>query len=115
MIEEDTSSSRIPSKLLKILLLIFVLFLIMYISKESGLYEYKTYTKTRITNAAIKQFEKDVEDGKNVKMKDYLSNEYKDYTNIVNKSGTVVGNFIEKIMNNGIKKTLKVFNKLFYE
>ena len=115
MIEEEITVSRTPNKLLKILLLLFVLFLIMYISKESGLYEFKTYTKTRLTNEAILKFEKDVEDGKDVNIEDYLSNKNHDYSNFFNKSGTEVGNLIEKIMNNGIKKTLKVLNKLFYE
>ena len=113
--DEDIVISRTPNKILKITLLLFVLFLIMYISKESGLYEYKTYTKTRITNEAILKFEKDVEEGKNVKIEDYLSNEYHDYSNIFNKSGTELGYIVEKIMNEGIKKTLKVFNKLFYK
>ena len=49
----------------------------MYISKESGLYEYKTYTKTRITNAAIKQFEKDVEDGKVISQEEELQGFFK--------------------------------------
>ena len=113
--DEEEIISRSPNKLLKIILFIFVLFLIMYITKETGLYEYKTYTKTRITNEAILKFEKDVEEGKNVLLEDYLSDEYKDYSNIVNKTGTTIGNFIETIMNDGIKKTLKVFSKLFYE
>ena len=115
MIEEEINNNRILSKLLKILLLLFVLFLIIYISKESGLYEYKTYTKTKLTNEAILKFEKDVEDGKNVSIEDYISNDSNDYTNFFNKSSTEIGNIIEKIMNEGIKKTLKVFNKLFYE
>ena len=114
MIEEE-KLNKSPNKLLKIVLLFFVLFLIMYISKETGLYEYNTYTKTRLTNDAIAKFEKDINNGKNVSLEDYVSNEYKDYSNIVSKTGSALGNLIEIVMNDGIKKTLKVLNKLFYK
>ena len=76
MIEEEIKHDN---KLIKFLLLIFVIFLILYISKETGLYEYKAYTKSKLTEEAIKKFEKDVSEGKNVSINDYVVEEYKDY------------------------------------
>lgn len=100
---------------LKVLLILFILFLVVYISKETGYYEFKTYTKTRLTEEAVKRFEKDVEDGKNVKIEDYVVNDYVDYSNFLSKTGSKIGNTIETIMNGGIKKSLKVLGDLFYE
>ena len=109
MIEEEKNYNFI-----KVLLFIFVAFIIMYISKENGLYEYHTYNKTRLTEDAIKKFEKDVDEGKNVLLKDYIKNE-KNYSNKFSKTGASVGYLIEKTFNDGIKKTLKILSALFYE
>ncbi len=112
MIEEEIKHDN---KLIKFLLLIFVIFLILYISKETGLYEYKAYTKSKLTEEAIKKFEKDVSEGKNVSINDYVVEEYKDYSNFITRSGSKLNKIVESIMNDGIKKTLKVLSRLFYE
>ena len=111
MIEEEKNSS----KLLKLLLFLFVAFLILVISKETGLYEYQVHTKTTLTKEAMLKFENDVEKGLDVSIDDYLDNEYKDYSNVVTKTGSNINKFVETFMNKGIKKTLKVLSHLFYE
>lgn len=112
MIEEEIKPKN---RLIKFLLVFFVLFLILYIFKETGLYEYKAYTKSRLTNESIKQFEKDISEGKNVSINDYVVEEYKDYSNFITRSGTKLNKMVESVMNDGIKKTLKVLSRLFYE
>ena len=109
---EEVKSSN---KLLKILLFMFVGFLILTISKETGLYEYQVHNKTILTKEAMLKFENDVEKGKDVSINDYLESEYKDYSNIVSKTGSNLNRFVELFMNKGIKKTLKVMSHLFYE
>lgn len=109
---EEVKSSN---KLLKILLFMFVGFLILTISKETGLYEYQVHNKTILTKEAMLKFENDVEKGKDVSINDYLESEYKDYSNIVSKTGSNLNKFVELFMNKGIKKTLKVMSHLFYE
>ena len=109
---EEVKSSN---KLLKILLFMFVGFLILTISKETGLYEYQVHNKTILTKEAMLKFENDVEKGKDVSINDYLESEYKDYSNIVSKTGSNLNKIIELFMNKGIKKTLKVMSHLFYE
>ena len=110
--EETPKNSN---KLLKILLFLFVSFLIMVISKETGLYEYQVHNKTNLTKEAMLKFESDVEKGLDVSINDYLDSEYNDYSNIVTKTGTNLNKFVESFMNKGIKKTLKVLSRLFYE
>lgn len=109
---EEVKSSN---KLLKLLLFMFVGFLILTISKETGLYEYQVHNKTILTKEAMLKFENDVEKGKDVSINDYLESEYKDYSNIVSKTGSNLNKIIELFMNKGIKKTLKVMSHLFYE
>ena len=102
-------------KLLIVLLILFILFLIVYITKEAGYYEYKAYNKAELTKEAIKKFENDVEESKNVSINDYVVNNYKDYSNTISDLGYNLGEITENIMNNGIKKTLKILSELFYE
>ena len=113
MIDEENEKNS--NSILKILLFLFVLFLIIYLSGKTGLYEFKTYTKTHLTNDAIKKFENDLDKGMDVTLNDYIISKEKNYTNIVNKTGSFISNGIESIMNNGIKKTVKILKRLFYE
>ena len=113
MIEEEKESNS--NIILKLLLVLFVIFLILYLSKETGIYEYKTYTKTHLTNEAIKKFENDLDKGLDVTLNDYIIGKEKNYTNFINKTGSFISNGVEGIMNNGIKKTISVLKKLFYE
>jgi len=110
--EEEKPKSNI---LMKVLLYLFLAFIIMLLSSESGYYEYRAYSKTRLTSDAIKQFEKDVSENKNVTINDYLTDDYVDYSNIVTKTGDYLNKVVEEFMNEGIKKTLKVISALFYE
>jgi len=109
--EEEKSSN----KLLKILLFIFVCFLILVISKETGIYEYKVYNKSIITKENMKKFEQDVDKGLDVSINDYIESDYKDYSNVVSRAGSNLNKFVESFMNKGIKKTLKILSALFYE
>ena len=112
MLEEDNSEIN---PIIKILLFIFVLFLIMYISNKTGYYEYKKHTKSVLTNESIKQFEKDISEGKDVSLKEYVVDDYVDYSNFITKTGSTIGDVVESFMNDGIKKTLKLLSALFYE
>ena len=112
MTEEQTKSSN---PLIKLLLILFAMFLIMYFSRENGYYEYKNYNKSKLTSEAILKFEKDVEEGKDVSINDYIVNDYVDYSNVATKTGSKISKLVETFMNEGIKKTLKYLSALFYE
>lgn len=98
-----------------ILLALFIIFLIIFISSSKDYYEYKAYTKTTLTKENIERFEKDVEDGKNVSINDYVVSDYKDYSNTITDIGYETGQVVETFMNKGIKKALKFLSTLFYE
>ena len=79
----------------------------------------KALTAQKQLDAEIKKmqdkFEKDLSEGKNVTLNDYIVNDYKDYSNIVSRCGSSLSKLVEKILNSGIKKTLKIISALFYE
>ena len=98
-----------------VMILIFLVFFILYISKETGYYEYKAHSKVALTQEQIKKFESDLSKGKNVTIDEYLVNDKVDYTTTVGDIGYKFGNIVESLMNDGLKKTLKFFSALFYE
>lgn len=109
---EEEQSSR--NYFLIIMIFLFIVFLILYISGEAGYYEYKVHTKTTLTEEAVKKFEKDIAEGKNVKLESYITNERIDYSNAISNTGYNTGMFIEKFMNKGIKKVVKILGSLFF-
>lgn len=100
--------------LLIVTLILFIGFIIIYISKKAGYYDYIAHNKAVLTEESINKFEKDVDSGKNVTIDDYLVNENVDYSNIITNIGYNTGNIIETFMNKGIKNTIKIVSALFY-
>jgi hypothetical protein len=73
------------------------------------------YNKTKLNNEAILKFEEDIKNNKDVSTKDYIVEDYIDYSNKFSKLGVKIGNFTENIMKLIIKKSLQILSDLFYE
>lgn len=108
-------SKKHNNYLLKFLLISFILFLIIYFTNETGYYEYRIYQKTKLTEESIYQFEQDIKNNKDVWTKDYVVNEYVNYSNKFSNTGTKIGEYIEKFMHYIIKKSLEILSDLFYK
>ena len=96
-------------------ILVFLLFLALFIASKTGYYEKSVKDKTYLTNKKLKEFEKDISEGKNVKLENYIKTEKIDYSNMISDTGYNVGILIEKFMNKGIKKTVKILSSLFLD
>lgn len=92
---------------------LFILYIILYILKSTGYYEGSIRKKTSLTEVEIKRFEKDIEDGVEVDLKDYLKDQNKNYTNNTSKFGYNVSTKTEYILNEGLKKIVKILSRLF--
>jgi len=92
---------------------LFLCFFVLYISKESGYYEYKAHTKKTLTNEAIEKFEKDLAEGKDVSVEDYAVVTYTDFSNPISNIGYKSGKAVETFMTKGIKNAFKLFSTLF--
>ena len=97
---------------LGLLLVLFIFFLIIYCSSNSKYYEYSNYKKVIITNEKIEQFEKDINEGKDVNINDYIKDESKDYSNNVSKVGDFIGNNIFKVSSEIIKISYNFISKV---
>ena len=99
--------------ILKLLGILFVVYISLTIDISTGYYEAKLSEKTTITEEAMQRFEEDVRNGKDVDITDYVTDIRKDYSNGTTKAGVMFSQTIETVMSKGINGMLKVFKSLF--
>ena len=102
-----------PNWLLRILGILFVIYLSLTIAINTGYYEAKLSEKTTITEENMRKFEEDVKNGEEVDIKDYVTDTYEDYSSNTSKAGIKVANVVEKFMTNGINDIIDILKKLF--
>ena len=85
-----------------IVTILVILFLILFLNKNNNYYE----NEKILTEEAILQFEKDLEEGKELIPSNYITPR-KDYDNKVSKLGRKCSNAIEKVVNKLLKKFLE--------
>lgn len=99
---------------LKLLFLSFVVFLGLYIASISGYYEAQVSNKVALTEDAIKDFEKDVLEGKEVDIKTYINEENNDYSNSFTDMGDRFSESIQKVLTKGIGGIWDALKVLFF-
>lgn len=92
---------------------ILVVFISLYFAGKTGYYENRLSRKASLTKEAIKQFEKDVEDGKMVDISSYVDSNVKEYNNRYSNIGLRVSNLIDYCFNEGVSFVLKLIRTLF--
>ncbi len=93
-------------------ILVFLLFLALFIASKTGYYEKSVKDKTYLTNKKLKEFEKDISEGKNVDVKDYFPKEV-DYSNVFTKSANNISNKIGLVVNSKAKNVWDFIKTLF--
>ena len=93
-------------------ILVFLLFLALFIASKTGYYEKSVKDKTYLTNKKLKEFEKDISEGKNVDAKDYFPKEV-DYSNVFTKSANNISNKIGLVVNYKSKNIWNFIKTLF--
>lgn len=92
------------------LFIVFVAFIIAY---NSGYYEANISRKSKITEEKLQEFEQDVKDGKEIDVKDYIENDYVDYSSSMSKLGNKLSSSIDSFMDSGLNDFFKLLEKLF--
>ncbi len=99
---------------LRLLTILFIIYIGLYIASISGYYESKLANKVALTDEAIKQFEQDVLDGKVVDVEDYIIEEKVDYSNKFSNTGEKLGTSVQKILTEGISGVWEAIKVLFF-
>jgi len=97
------------------LIVLFIIFISLYISQSSGYYEYEQYKKVELTKYQIKQFEKDIKDGKKIDVKDYIGETKKEYGNKVSNAGLRISETIEEYVQKIINSSFETISNVVKE
>ena len=92
---------------------LFIVFCGLSIANKTGYYESRLNDRVTLTNEAIKKFERDISQGKDVSLNNYFEKEKIDYSNKISNAGLTFSKGVEDVMNDGLKNTFKVLSKLF--
>lgn len=102
-----------PNWFMRILGVLFLLYISISIAMETGYYEAKLNEKTMLTEESIKKFEQDVREGKQVDINDYVVEKNRDFSNGATKVGVFLSSIIQDFMSEGLTKMADIFKKLF--
>lgn len=95
-----------------IFMVFFISFIVVYFSELTGYYEYQNHKKSTLTEEKIKQFEKDVAEGKEVDINDYVVVEEKNYNNGLSKLTSKLSDGISNLVQSGVENTFKFLSNL---
>lgn len=93
----------------------FITFFALYLSVSAGYFEYKNNKKVSLTNAQIKEFEKDISEGKNIDVKKYIEANNKKYGNKISSAGLSISKNTQKVVQIVIDKSFKFLSKIVGE
>ena len=94
-----------------IVLILVLLFFVLYFMQASGYNEYTRNRENMLTEEQIKEYEEDIEAGKDVTIKDYLNKDKVNYENKVSELGLDLSRLIEDIFNKGMNTFFEMLNE----
>lgn len=93
-----------------IVLILVFLFFVLYFMQASGYNEYARNRENMLTEEQIKEYEEDIEAGKDVTIKDYLNKDKVNYDNKVSELGLDLSELIGDIFNKGMNTFFEMLN-----
>lgn len=94
-----------------IVLILVFLFFVLYFMQASGYNEYARNRENMLTEEQIKEYEEDIESGKDVTIKDYLNKAKVNYDNKVSELGLDLSELIGDIFNKGMNTFFEMLNE----
>ena len=86
---------------------LIIIFIFTYVIEQSGYYEYSLHNKKDLTEKEIRKFEKDVKEGTEIDIKDYIHDDTTDYSNNLTKTTSNMSirlnNYIKLILTDSFK------------
>lgn len=95
-----------PKHLLKLFCILLMLtFIGAYLIEMSGYYEYNLQSKRNLTTEQMEQFEKDIKEGKDIDLNQYLEQTKVDYSNKLTRSTSQISlkinDYLKEFLTNG--------------
>ena len=99
--------------ILKIIGVLFIIFIALFIANMSGYYEGKIRDRVIITEDGIKEFEEKVQNGEEVDITSFLNSERIDYSSKMSNLGDGVTESIENFVSSGADFVFDILKSLF--
>jgi len=96
---------------LKVILVLFIIYFSLYLMDNLGYYNIAT-KNTILTEEKLKEFEKDIENGEYIDIKEYTKDNT-NYKNAFSNLGYNISMGIDKVLNEGLKELGDFLSKLF--
>lgn len=90
---------------------LFVIFLTLFFSGITGVYEYENKQKMLLTNEQIKKFEEDIKNGVEVDMEKYIDNNSKNYQNFFSNLGSTLSNTVSNFISSAVSNSFDTLTK----
>ncbi len=94
-----------------IIIILVFLFFVLYFMQASGYNEYTRNRENMLTEEQIKEYEEDIEAGKDVTIKDYLNKDKVNYDNKVSDLGLDLSELIGDVFNKGMNAFFEMLNE----
>lgn len=94
-----------------IVLILVFFFFVLYFMQASGYNEYAKNRENMLTEEQIKEYEEDIEAGKDVTIKDYLNKDKVNYDNKVSDLGLDLSELIGDVFNKGMNAFFEMLNE----
>jgi len=95
---------------LKVISVLFLIYFSLYLMENLGYYNINTKNKV-LTEEAIKEFEKDIKNGKSIDIKNYVG-DTTNYKNFYSNLGYNLSVGVDNVLNKGLKKVGDILKKL---
>ena len=100
------------SNIIKIIfIIIFIIYVTLFFSNETGYYEYQNRIKKEMTEEQIKKFEEDVKNGVPVDINNYIDTTEANYQNNFSNLGENTSNIISTGISKSVNKTFNFIIK----
>ena len=99
--------------ILKILIVLFVVFLSLFIASNSGYYEAKIRDKVIVTDEKIKEFEEKLQNGEEIDIDSFLGTDVIDYSSPMSNLGDKLTSGVENFVFKGMKIFGDILKSLF--
>ena len=98
---------------LKILGVLFIIYIALFIANMSGYYESKIRDEVIVTNEGIKEFEEKVKNGEEIDITSFLNKERVDYSSNMSNIGDSLTSSFENVISYGANIVTNIFKSLF--
>ena len=98
---------------LKILGVLFVVYIALFIANMSGYYESKIRDEVTITDEGIKEFEEKVQNGEEIDITSFLNKDRVDYSSNMSNIGDSLTSSFENVISYGANIVSNIFKSLF--